>query len=161
MADCPALVEHLKDKEISDFTLAIPFPYQLSGAEWFVNFTQQRKEKLKHNRDWAIRKADGELIGVISFVGDVSRKNIYSAEIGYWLAKKYWGVGIMSNSVNALCSLAFKEHKYVRLEAPVFAHNIGSQRVLEKCGFELEGRLKRAYYKNENFFDSLLYAKVI
>src|SRR6266568_3733718 len=52
-------------------------------------------------------------------------------EVSYWLGKLYWGKGI------ATCALsAFLEHSKVRpLYARAAKDNIGSLRVLEKCGF--------------------------
>jgi RimJ/RimL family protein N-acetyltransferase len=51
--------------------------------------------------------------------------------IGYWIGREYWGRGI------ATAALAeFLGHDRARpLHAFVASHNIGSIRVLEKCGF--------------------------
>jgi RimJ/RimL family protein N-acetyltransferase len=51
--------------------------------------------------------------------------------IGYWIGREYWGRGI------ATAALAeFLGHDLARpLHAFVAAHNLGSIRVLEKCGF--------------------------
>ena len=56
-------------------------------------------------------------------------------EVGYWLGQAYWGQGI------ATCALAaLLEQVPVRpLYAHVAKHNIGSQRVLQKCGFTVCG----------------------
>ena len=51
--------------------------------------------------------------------------------IAYWVGREYWGRGI------ATAALAeFLGHERARpLHAFVVAHNVGSIRVLEKCGF--------------------------
>lgn len=51
--------------------------------------------------------------------------------IAYWIGREYWGRGI------ATAALAeFLGHERARpLHAFVAAHNVGSMRVLEKCGF--------------------------
>ena len=51
--------------------------------------------------------------------------------VGYWIGREYWGRGI------ATAALAeFLGHDRSRpLHAFVAAHNVGSIRVLEKCGF--------------------------
>jgi RimJ/RimL family protein N-acetyltransferase len=51
--------------------------------------------------------------------------------VGYWLGREFWGKGI------ATAALAeFLDHERSRpLHAFVAAHNVGSIRVLEKCGF--------------------------
>jgi RimJ/RimL family protein N-acetyltransferase len=54
-------------------------------------------------------------------------------EIGYWIGREYWGKGIATKAL-----AAFLEHVRERpLYAHVVKHNIGSRRVLEKCGFKM------------------------
>lgn len=47
----------------------------------------------------------------------------------------------------------------INIFARPFATNMGSQRVLEKAGFELEARLKKTLYKNGELMDELIYVK--
>ncbi|GAB3588951.1 GNAT family N-acetyltransferase [Hymenobacter daeguensis] len=53
------------------------------------------------------------------------------AGITYWIDKKYWGKGVATKAL-----AAFLKTETAR---PIFGHtafdNVGSQRVLEKCGF--------------------------
>jgi RimJ/RimL family protein N-acetyltransferase len=52
-------------------------------------------------------------------------------EVGYWIDKNYWGKGIATEALK----LFLDEIK----ERPLYAHvaydNIGSMKVLQKCGF--------------------------
>jgi RimJ/RimL family protein N-acetyltransferase len=48
----------------------------------------------------------------------------------------------------------------VRLEAPVFAWNPPSMRVLEKCGWQREGVLRAAVIKDGQIVDQVLYALI-
>ncbi len=48
----------------------------------------------------------------------------------------------------------------VRLHANVFEWNRASARVMEKCGFKLEGRLRKSATKDGQTIDELLYALV-
>lgn len=53
--------------------------------------------------------------------------------VGYWLGREYWGQGIATRALKA-----FLEQVTARpLFAHVAKHNVGSIRVLEKCGFTL------------------------
>ena len=53
--------------------------------------------------------------------------------VGYWIGKAYWGKGIATKALTA-----FLNHVRTRpLYAYVAKHNIGSMRVLEKCGFTI------------------------
>ena len=98
-----------------------------------------------------------ELLGGCGFEG-VSYG--HCAEIGYWLARPFWGQGIMTEVVRALCGFAFAEWKLVRITAHVFDFNAASARVLEKNGFSLEGLLRKHHRKAGRFLDSRLYALV-
>lgn len=64
----------------------------------------------------------------------------------------------MTKAVKQMVQLSFQNRNIIRLYATVFSHNLGSCRILEKNGFELEGVLKKAAYKNGNLYDSKLYA---
>jgi RimJ/RimL family protein N-acetyltransferase len=52
--------------------------------------------------------------------------------VGYWLGREYWGRGLATKALGELIQ---------ELERPVYAEvattNVGSVRVLEKCGFEV------------------------
>ena len=52
-------------------------------------------------------------------------------EVGYWLGKEFWGKGITTKALAEFLDIV----KIRPLFAHVVKHNIGSQRVLQKCGF--------------------------
>lgn len=157
--DKPAYLEHLKEKQIYDQTLTIPFPYTEADAEWWVNHVDEVTQKQGRSVTWAIRRADGFLVGGIGF-HDFELGKSHRAEVGYWLAKPYWGKGIMTETVKKVSDFGFQEFGLVRITANVFDFNIGSARVLEKVGFQLEGNLRKHYKKDGNIFDGKLYARI-
>jgi RimJ/RimL family protein N-acetyltransferase len=59
-------------------------------------------------------------------------------EVGYWLGKEFWGKGIMTQALTEYINIV----KARPLMAHVARHNIGSRRVLEKCGFVVIGEDK-------------------
>lgn len=156
-SDREALVEHLKEKAIYDCTLRIPYPYTLADADAWIALSA----KIAHERGqpihWAIRNPEGLLIGGCGF-DDVEIGKSHRAEIGYWLAKPYWGRGIMTAVIRRVCEFAFKEWGLVKITAHVFSFNTASARVLAKCGFEQEGYLKRHYPKDGQLLDVQLFA---
>jgi len=156
-SDKPALVEHLKEKEIYDRTLRIPYPYTPADADAWLALVQRTTQEQGRPVAWAIRNAADDLIGGCGFDGLVHGK-AHRAEIGYWLAKPYWGRGIMTAVVQRACGFAFAEFGLVKIVAHVFADNVASARVLEKCGFELEGYLRKHYLKDGRDHDAKLYA---
>jgi RimJ/RimL family protein N-acetyltransferase len=90
---------------------------------------------------WAkIMGAKTGTLQTIMFAGRVAG-NIVSWEqsgerlVGYWLGREYWGQGIATAALSQ-----FSSHVTVRpLVAHVAKHNIGSLRVLQKCGFTISG----------------------
>lgn len=84
----------------------------------------------------------------------------HKAEMGYWLGRKYWGGGMMTDAVKSIVSFGFKNLKLHRIYAGVFLFNKGSARVLEKNGFKLEGISKKEVKKDEEFIDAYIFAKV-
>jgi RimJ/RimL family protein N-acetyltransferase len=54
--------------------------------------------------------------------------------VGYWIGKDHWGKGVATRALAAFLHLLSERP----LHAHVAAHNIGSIRVLEKCGFGFE-----------------------
>jgi RimJ/RimL family protein N-acetyltransferase len=155
-SDKPALPEHLNNRDIYDRTLRIPFPYTDAAAdEWLAlvaKITQQQGSPVH----FAIRNSDDALIGGCGFDGFQVGKS-HRAEVGYWLAKPFWGRDIMTAVVQRLCRHAFDEFGLVKITAHVFAHNPASARVLEKCGFQQEGFLRKHFVKDGQFLDARMF----
>ncbi|KAL4273413.1 hypothetical protein GQ457_13G026800 [Hibiscus cannabinus] len=82
-------------------------------------------------------------IGAISVTSN-SGNDKCRGELGYVLASKYWGRGIATKAVGMVAETIFDEWPHLeRLEALVDVENLGSQRVLEKAGFQREGVLRK------------------
>jgi len=69
----------------------------------------------------------------------------HAREIGYVLAMRHWGRGVMTEAARAVVAKAWKDPAVWRVSAHCHADNIGSARVLERCGMKLEGRVRRAF----------------
>jgi RimJ/RimL family protein N-acetyltransferase len=66
----------------------------------------------------------------------------------------------MTRVVGRLCERAHDEMGLSRIVAYVFPRNPASARVMEKCGFSLEGALRKYALKDGRFLDAKLYALV-
>ena len=58
------------------------------------------------------------------------------AEIGYWIGKPYWGLGLIPEAVTALLSRCFDELELKTVWCGFYDGNIKSKRVCEKSGFK-------------------------
>lgn len=63
--------------------------------------------------------------------------------LGYVLARRHWGIGLMPEALRAFTKLALLDLGFFRVEATCDLANAQSARVLEKAGFIREGRLGR------------------
>ncbi|MDE2785957.1 MAG: GNAT family protein [Chloroflexota bacterium] len=106
--------------------------------------------------DFAIA-SESELIGGIGIQTqrDVHRR---SGEIGYWLGEPFWGRGIATAVLRTFTEYAFEQFDLVRVYGYVYEWNPASARVLEKVGYQFEGRLKKSVTKDGQVIDQFVYA---
>ena len=64
----------------------------------------------------------------------------------------------MTAVVRRVCRHGFEEFGLVKITAHVFPHNPASARVLDKCGFEEEGVLRKHFLKDGKLIDARLFA---
>lgn len=86
-------------------------------------------------------KGRDEAIGSIGLmVGDKSNLGLLEteAEIGYWIAVPFWGMGYIPEAVRELMRYAFEELELATLWCGYFDGNDKSKRVGEKCGFRFD-----------------------
>lgn len=158
-SDQDALIVFLNDRMIYELTKRIPFPYTTADAdEWFA-MVEKMTAEAGQSVAWAIRNKDGKLIGDVGLDWPGPYR-LHRAEIGYWLAKPFWGRGIMTDVVKAVCQHGFDKLGLAKINAHVFSFNEASARVLEKCGFEQEGYLRRHTVKDGRFIDSKVFGLV-
>lgn len=153
--DRPAYQKHLNETdEFQRNTAGIPFPYtEFDVDQWLsgvVNLSVARDRKI----NLAIRNSDGELIGEVGALDFIENEQ---GEIGYWLARPFWGQGITTAAVRRFCDFAFERFQLQRIYAKVFATNPRSARVLSKVGFRHEGTLRNGYFRDGQPVDDLLF----
>ncbi len=153
--DEAALVKYANNRNVwINLRASFPHPYTASdAAEW----VQSRKDQ-NPVLDFAIANEDEAIGGIGLTLGEGEYRR--SAEIGYWLGEPFWGKGIATEAVRALVKHAFTNFDLARLYAYVMEWNPASMRVLEKCGLQLEGRLRKSVVKDGQTIDQLLYAIV-
>lgn len=157
-SDAEAITDWLAEPEISRWTMRIPFPYSRQDAEAFLAIVRGCTAEAGRPVQFAVRREDERLIGIVGI--DNWRPGRAEAELGYWLAKPYWGKGIMTSAVEAVVRLAFEEYRIPRLTAHVFVGNAGSARVLEKAGFVNEATLPGFHEKAGRKLDAWRFAKL-
>lgn len=153
--DKAALLRIANNRKVwRNLTHRFPHPYTDADAEWWFSHL----ERMPEPTHWAI-EVEGQAAGGIGvLVGEgVFAK---SGHFGYWLGEPFWGRGIMTEAVKLVAPYTMSRFGLVRLEAPVFAWNPASMRVLEKCGFTPEGIATASVFKDGELVDQVLYARV-
>jgi RimJ/RimL family protein N-acetyltransferase len=128
-------------REVRDSDLDVFFEHQLDpGATAMAAFPARERapflahwEKIRAHPTNVLRTivVDGEVAGnVVSW--DQSGDRL----VGYWLGRTYWGRGVATRAL----ALFVAEVPARPLYANVAVHNVGSIRVLRKCGFRLTER---------------------
>ena len=151
--DLDSLVRHADNPTVARGLYDIfPNPYTRADGERWIS------ESLAGSAD-PLRLAievDGEACGGIGLRIPVGF-NQDCLEVGYWLGEAQWGRGIATEAVRLVVDFGFKYLHANRIEARVYGWNPASARVLEKCGFRLEGRLRRRMLKQGERTDQLIY----
>jgi ribosomal-protein-alanine N-acetyltransferase len=132
LTDAPALFEFLGDAEAMRYTHVDPSPRacrrRIAVHEWY--------RRRNGYAPWTIiARASGRIIGWGGLYADPFDPE-WGAEVGYFFHPAAWGRGYASELTAACTKLA--DEVLGLPEVSAFAHpqNIGSQRVLEKAGFE-------------------------
>ena len=88
---------------------------------------------------WAVElKETSEAIGCVGYL-PASASNLKiendQCEVGYWIAKPYWGKGICTEAMRLVVDYCFHVKGFTVLWGDYFPENPASGRVMEKCGF--------------------------
>jgi len=152
-SDALDIYRNLQDKEMVKWASGIPWPYKKQDAVKFIRKTHYKIRKKSGYAFGIVLKETNKVIGVVDvFHIDWKNKN---AELGYWLGKKYWGKGYMTEAVKLMLKFAFEKLKLHRVYANLFEENVASRRVLEKTGFKLEGVRRECKYRYNRWHNEL------
>lgn len=133
--DAPALARIAGDEAVARNLARLPSPYSLDDAEAFIA-SQQRKPWPSLMILRRTHRAP-QLIGVAG----IDPLHGSTPELGYWLARPYWGLGYATEAGRAIVALARDSLRVKRIEAGHFIDNPASGRVLRKLGFRPTGEV--------------------
>jgi len=122
-SDWPVLFENQHDPASSAMA-GVP------ARDWDAYVAHKQKIRTDEaNLTWTILY-DGRIVGdVVSFPHEGRR------EVGYRIGQQYWGKGIATQALRLFLDVERRRPLYGYL----LSSNIGSRRVLEKCGFTVIG----------------------
>lgn len=149
--DLPVRVAWMNDVRVNA-TLNIQLPVTLSGTQaWF-----ERVRQNPARADFAFENEAGECVAMGGFTEIDS--GVKKAELYIFVDPDSAGRGIGTQVVKLMCAHAFSELGLEKVYLNTNADNAPARRVYEKCGFALEGVLRREVINNGKIKDRLRYA---
>lgn len=144
LEDAPALAAFAGDLDVSRMTARMPHPYGLNDAhDWIAASAGQDP---REETSFVVEHDDEGLVGAMGvFRGDEG-----AHEVGYWIAKPYWGRGYATEAVTALVGWAATAKRRRLLAAGHFEDNPASGAVLVKAGFLYTGVRTALYSRARN-----------
>lgn len=134
-------------------------PVSIKTVEEEKKFLRLNNEKRRKHIEYNFSILyDGTVVGAIGV--RLHSGYPYIGEIGYLVDEAYWGHGIAPRALKLIESFAFQKLKLVRLEILIATPNTRSVTVAIKCGYTMEGHLRRRLFAKGVFYDCYLYAKV-
>jgi RimJ/RimL family protein N-acetyltransferase len=130
--DAPALAAAIADQAIACNLANVPWPYSMRDAEAYL--ASPRHPILPSLLIFERGAGAPQLVGSCG----LGRRPSGAVEMGYWIAKPFWGRGYATEACRALIDIA-RTLGLTSLEGSHFLDNPGSARVLEKLGFEALG----------------------
>jgi RimJ/RimL family protein N-acetyltransferase len=127
--DAPALAAAIADEAIVRNLATAPWPYRMRDAEAFL--ASPRDPVLPSFLIYERTDGAPQLVGSCG----LGRRPSGAVEMGYWIARPFWGRGIATEACLALLEIA-RTLGLPSLEGSHFIVNPASARVLEKLGFE-------------------------
>ncbi len=143
LANNPKIGKNLRD--------GFPYPYTVEDAKNFL-------KKYEGFEFFFAIEYGGIHVGNISLVPQ-DNVHIKTAEIGYFLGEPYWNKGIMTSAVKLITNYGFKSG-FARIHTGVYEFNPASQKVLQKCGYTLEGIFRKNVLKEGKLWDEYRFASI-
>lgn len=137
--DLETVIELNSDPEVVRFiTGGTPMTREQTEARFNFYLNHQKTHGFAI---WAIiNKEDKSFIGICGIQYLEDTPNI---EVGYRLAKAFWGKGIATEAAKACLDYGFNKLNLSEIVAVIDVENIASQKVIEKIGLRYE---KMAYF---------------
>ena len=136
-ADLDFLYSMLSDERMTEFI----GNGKTRNSEETFNFLQWIFQHYKQNNEYGlkllVRKEDGVIIGHAGIVPQLIEGQ-EELEIGYWIAREYWGNRYASEAAETLLQRGLNQLGVGRFISLIQKPNLASRKVAEKIGMQLE-----------------------
>lgn len=122
------------------------------------NFVSEIIQKVKEKTYFPYIIMDNSCNRIIGFL-DLKNIdwNIPKSELGCYIDEDYANKGITTKAFRLFCDFCFSEYKFKKLFLRTHHSNFSAKTVAEKCGFEIEGIIRRDYKTTSGEIIDLIY----
>ncbi|MDX8032558.1 GNAT family protein [Lentzea sp. BCCO 10_0856] len=157
ISDVQAIIEAFADEETRRYLGRMGID-GAGAAELFLNFLTSGW-KNDYRWSWAVCDATtAEVLAGVAFRDIDVQAGL--AEIMCWTQPKHRGKGVLTAALNSVLGWAYGAMELHRITYRHAVSNKASQRVAEKCGFTLEGRLREEAIVDDQREDMLLWSRL-
>ena len=158
-SDRDDIVRACNDPETSDWLEALPKPYTLDDADFFISDSSEQARLMKGYRFAVARGPAERVLGAIGMSVDAQTPHI--GTIGYWTAPWARRQGVARQACNLIVEWAKGSTDVVRFQAQVDPANAASRGVIEAAGFNCEGLQRSVLAGRKGVLrDMLIYARI-
>jgi [ribosomal protein S5]-alanine N-acetyltransferase len=152
--DVDALFEIYSDVEVTRFWSSAAMRRKAEARRLLREIREEHRARRLH--EWGVALRDGDrVIGTCTlFNFDAENRR---AEVGFALARAWWGRGLMGEALTLLLDFAFDVLGMRRIEADVDPRNRASLALLERLGFRHEGVLRERWNVGGELQDTAYY----
>ena len=136
--DAAALHRLVNDWEVAKTLARVPFPYPRELADTWIASTWAQ---IAAGEAWhlAIIGEEGGAEHLVGCVGLTLARDRRTAELGYWVGRRYWGHGVAPEAAGRLCRWALANLEIAGIRASALKDNPRSQAVLRRVGLRPAG----------------------
>lgn len=152
--DLDDLVDLANDEGVSRWT-ELPHPYTRGHAAKVISLAHEEL-RLGESIHLAVCGVDSDAFMGMAALSDVDMES-QNAEVGIWLGRPYWGNGLAIEAFDLLLEIAYERLDLTKLYGVVLEGNEASVKLLERFGFQEEGRLRWHTKRDDRWMDKIFY----
>jgi RimJ/RimL family protein N-acetyltransferase len=137
------LVEKNRQRLEDFFTGTVSKTKTIEDTRNFVSDIVQKAEEKTYFPYIILDNSSNRIIGFLDLKN--IDWNIPKSELGCYIDEDYANKGITTKAFRLFCDFCFTEYKFKKLFLRTHQSNTSAKIVAEKCGFELEGTIRRDY----------------
>jgi len=156
LADRQAVYDIFSDKAVIMFYNQ-PLMRRLSQADEYILRSREASFGGWQRMHWGIALAGSNHVVGTCELHDLNEV-YHSCSIGFALATKYWGQGLMPEALSAVLTVVFDQNMINRMQAHVVPENQPCIAMLRRLGFVEEGLLRQYGHWNDRYHDCLSFS---